>query len=497
MTTAVEHVDVLIVGAGLSGIGAACHLRRAFPRRTFLLLESRATLGGTWDLFRYPGVRSDSDMYTLGYRFKPWLGDSSIADGGAILDYLRETATEHDIDRHIRYGHQVRRAEWSSADNRWTVHAERTDTGEIVTLTAGFLFSCSGYYRYGEGYTPEFAGTERFAGPIVHPQFWPEDLDCAGKKVVLIGSGATAVTLGPALTEQGAHVTMVQRSPSYIISAPARDGLALAARRVLPARVAYAVARVENVAVSTAFYQLSRRYPEGMRKRIRGWQERWLPTGYDIDTHFTPRYDPWDQRLCLAPNGDFFRAIRDGTLEVVTDRIETFTAHGLTLASGATLEADIVVTATGLNLLAFGGLELVVDGKPVMLSASMAYKAMMLSDVPNFAYVIGYTNASWTLKADLVSEYVVRLLKHMDEHGYVRCAPVRDPEVGAESLFVNFNPGYVRRAANLFPIQGDRAPWRLRMNYLRDLVTLRYGSLADRAMRFERARRSEPVATRD
>ncbi|MFE9576706.1 flavin-containing monooxygenase [Nocardia sp. NPDC006044] len=497
MTTATEHIDVLIVGAGLSGIGAAYQLQRAFPRRTYAILEGRAALGGTWDLFRYPGIRSDSDMYTLGYRFKPWLGEKSIADGDTILDYVRETAAENGIDRHIRFRHRVLRAEWSSPDNRWTVTAERTDTGETVTLTAGFLFSCSGYYRYDEPYVPEFPGADRFTGPVVHPQSWPAGLDYANKRVVVIGSGATAVTLGPALTEQGAQVTMVQRSPSYIVSRPAKDKIAMKVRRYLSPRAAYAVIRAKNVAFTTTMYELSQRYPAWMRERIRGLQQRWLPPGYDIDTHFTPRYDPWDQRLCLTPNNDFFRAIRKDKLEIVTDRIETFTETGLRLASGATLDADIIVTATGLNLLAFGGMDLVVDGKPVKLSERMAYKAMMLSDVPNFAYIIGYTNASWTLKADLVSEYVVRLLRHMDRHGYVRCMPVGDPSVGAESLFADFNPGYVLRSASEFPIQGDRAPWRLRMNYLRDLVTLRHGSVADDTISFARAGHRAPVAVAD
>ncbi|MEV4237523.1 NAD(P)/FAD-dependent oxidoreductase [Nocardia sp. NPDC049737] len=495
MTVAGEHVDVLIVGAGLSGIGAAYHLRWAFPGKSYAILESRDAIGGTWDLFRYPGIRSDSDMYTLGYRFRPWLGDKSIADGADILDYVRATAAENGIDRNIRFNHRVVGAEWSSRENRWTVRAERTDTGETITFAAGFLFCCSGYYRYDEGYTPYFAGTERFAGPTIHPQHWPRDLDVAGKRVVLIGSGATAVTLGPALTDQGAHVTMLQRSPSYIISAPARDDLAVKARKFLPTRAAYAVARAKNVALATAIYQLSQRYPQSMRKRIKGWQRRWLPAGYDIDTHFTPIYDPWDQRLCLAPNGDFFRAIRKGRLDIVTDKVETFTETGLALASGATLDADIIITATGLNLLAFGGMELSVDGQPVHLSEHMAYKAMMLSDVPNFAYVIGYTNASWTLKADLVCEYVVRLLRHMHDNGYARCTPVRDPSVGAASLFLNFNPGYVQRAASQFPIQGTKAPWRLRMNYLRDLFTLRHGKITDRAMVFERSRDRDPVST--
>lgn len=495
MTIADEHVDVLIVGAGLSGIGAAYHLRRAFPRRSYTILESRDAIGGTWDLFRYPGIRSDSDMYTFSYRFRPWLGEKVIADGDDILDYVRATAADAGIDRRIRFHHRVVATEWSSRENVWTVRAERTDTGETVTLTAGFLFCCSGYYRYDEGYTPDFPGTERFPGPIIHPQHWPSALDVAGKRVVLIGSGATAVTLGPALTEQGAHVTMLQRSPSYIISAPARDDLAIKVRKFLPARAAYALARAKNVALSTAIYQLSQRYPEFMRKRIRGWQQRWLPEGYDIDTHFTPTYNPWDQRLCLAPNGDFFRAIRKGELDVVTDRVETFTETGLRLVSGASIDADIIVTATGLNLLAFGGVELSVDGRPVRLAEHMAYKAMMLSDVPNFAYVIGYTNASWTLKADLVCEYVVRLLRHMYGNDYARCTPVRDPSVGTTSLFLNFNPGYVQRAASQFPIQGTKAPWRLRMNYLRDVVSLRHGRITDSAMTFERARHRDPVST--
>ncbi|UFS98813.1 flavin-containing monooxygenase [Nocardia huaxiensis] len=484
MSSTPEHVDVLIVGAGLSGVGAAYHLQQAFPWRTYTILEMRDAIGGTWDLFRYPGIRSDSDMFTLGYRFRPWLGDKAIADGDSILAYVRETAADNGIDKHIRYRHKVVRAEWSSADNRWTVTADHD--GEPVTITASFLFSCSGYYRYDAGYTPDFPGTERFSGPIVHPQHWPEQLEVAGKQVVIVGSGATAVTLGPALAEQGAQVTMLQRSPSYIISMPARDAVADRLRKILPARAAYTLARAKNVALSTAMYQISQRYPKRMRAWIRGLQQRWLPPGYDIDTHFNPTYNPWDQRLCLVPNNDLFRAIRHGTLEIVTDRIDTFTESGLHLESGRDLDADIIITATGLNLAVFGNVEIVVDGSKIDMPKAMAYKAMMLSDVPNFAFIIGYTNASWTLKADLVCEYVVRLLRHMDSHGYVKATPVRDESVGT-APFLNFEPGYVLRALDILPKQGDRAPWKLHMNYLRDLPKLRYGKVTDPAMRFERA----------
>ncbi|MFI5776410.1 flavin-containing monooxygenase [Nocardia sp. NPDC051570] len=484
MTSAVEHLDVLIIGAGLSGIGAAHHLQRAFPARTYAILEARAAIGGTWDLFRYPGIRSDSDMFTLGYRFRPWLGDKAIADGPSILDYVRETAAEAGIDRHIRFGHRARRAEWSSDEQRWTVTARRADTGDTVTLTANFLFCCSGYYRYDQGYTPDFVGRDRFEGTIVHPQHWPRELAVEGKRIVIIGSGATAVTLGPALTALGAHVTMVQRSPSYVLSVPARDAVADRLRRMLPSRAAYTLARAKNIAYSTAIYQLCQRRPERMRAWIRGLQQHWLPEGYDIDTHFAPRYNPWDQRMCLVPNGDLFRAIRKGALEMVTDDIDAFTATGLRLSSGAELPADIIVTATGLDLLIFGGIELAVDGAPVDVPKAMAYRAMMLSGVPNFAYIIGYTNASWTLKADLVCEYIVRLLRHMDARGYAAVTPVRDESVGTTAFLPNFSAGYVLRAADRFPAAGDRTPWRLHMNYLRDLPAFRYRRIADRALRF-------------
>ncbi|KAF0965250.1 flavin-containing monooxygenase [Rhodococcus sp. T7] len=479
----VEHLDVLIIGAGLSGIGAAYHLQDRFPGRTYAILESRESIGGTWDLFRYPGIRSDSDMYTLGYRFRPWENDKSIADGPSILEYVKDTAAEHGIDRNIRFRHRVVRAEWSTADACWTIDAERTDTGETVRFTADFLMSCSGYYRYDEGYTPEFPGIDRFAGQVVHPQTWPEALDYAGKRVVIIGSGATAVTLAPSMAAEAAHVTMLQRSPTYIISMPAKDKLANKLRRHLPTRLAYALTRLKNASVATAIYQLCQRYPEFMKGRIRQLQEKWLPKGYDIDKHFTPRYNPWDQRLCLVPNGDLFRSIRNDEVSIVTDHIDTFTETGITLKSGDELRADVVVTATGLNLLAFGGMTLAVDGRDIDLTETMAYKGMMLSGVPNFAFVIGYTNASWTLKADLVCEYVCRLLAHMDANGFTQCSPERDSAVDEEP-FLDFAAGYVLRSVESFPKQGSKAPWRLRMNYFRDLVTLRHGKIVDDAMRF-------------
>jgi len=477
-----EHVDVLIVGAGLSGIGAACHLTTGRPGTSYAILEARDAIGGTWDLFRYPGIRSDSDMFTLGYRFKPWTNPLAIADGPAILDYVRETAREYGVDEHIRYGHRVVRAEWSSADARWTVGAEHD--GERVVLTARFLFCCSGYYRYDEGFTPEFAGIGDYRGTVVHPQHWPEDLDYAGKRVVVIGSGATAMTLVPAMAADAGHVTMLQRSPTYVISRPGRDVVANALRRVLPDKLAYGLARAKNVLLQVGNYEFSQKYPKAARAALRKGTVRQLPDGYPVDTHFKPDYDPWNQRLCLVPEGDLFRCLSDGSAEIVTDRIDTFTEKGIRLASGAELEADIVITATGLNLVALGGMELVVDGEPVAVPERMMYKAMMLSGVPNFAFVFGYTNASWTLKADLVCEYVCRFLRHLDKTGHAYGVPRRDPSV-AERPFTDFAANYVQRALADFPKQGDRHPWRLRMNYLRDVVTLRRGPVADEAMVFD------------
>jgi cation diffusion facilitator CzcD-associated flavoprotein CzcO len=482
-----EHLDVLIVGAGLSGIGAAHHLQVAFPGRNYAILEAREDLGGTWDLFRYPGIRSDSDMHTLGYRFRPWTNSKTIADGASILDYVRQTARDGGIEGRIRFRHRVVRAEWSSEEARWAVEAERSDTGETVTVTCGYLWVCSGYYRYDEGFTPELDGTESFGGRIVHPQHWPDDLDYAGKRVVVIGSGATAVTLVPAMAGEAAHVTMLQRSPTYIASLPAEDPLAGALRRVLPDKAVYAIVRWKNVLLQTAFYQLSRRRPQAVKKMVRRGVERALPAGYDIDKHFKPRYNPWDQRMCLVPNGDLFKAIGDGSASVVTDTIDTFTEGGIRLDSGEELEADVVVTATGLNLVFLGGMELVVDGQAVDVPKTMTYKGMMLSGVPNCAFTVGYTNASWTLKADLTSEYVCRLLAHMDAHGYTQSVPeITDPTV-TEAPLLDFTSGYVLRSLDKFPKQGSKEPWKLRQNYIFDMRSIRRGPIDDGAMQFSSA----------
>ena len=478
----VDHVDVLIVGAGLSGVGAAAQLTREHPGKSYAVLEKRAASGGTWDLFRYPGVRSDSDMYTLGYRFKPWRGDKALADGPSILAYVRETAREYGVDRRIRYNHAVTAAAWDGATRRWTVHSDHD--GERVTMTCSFLWITTGYYNYDQGFRPEFPNEESFQGQIVHPQHWPDDLDHTDKRVVVIGSGATAVTLVPSLANSGAgHVTMLQRSPTYILSLPARDKVAKGLGKVLPERLSYGAIRWKNVGAATALYQLSQRRPKLMRGVIRKENVKQLPAGFDVDTHFNPAYGPWDQRLCLVPDGDLFRTIRHGKAEVVTDTIETFTPAGVRLASGREIEADIVVTATGLNLLAFGGIELTVDGTRIDLPDTMSYKGLMLSGVPNFAFTIGYTNASWTLKADLVAQFVCRLLTQLDEHGQQVVVPRRDPTVG-EVPFMDFEAGYVLRSLAELPKQGDVEPWKLRQNYFYDTRMLRRGKLDDGALAF-------------
>ncbi|HUJ85302.1 MAG TPA: NAD(P)/FAD-dependent oxidoreductase [Burkholderiales bacterium] len=480
----IEHFDVLIVGAGLSGIGAGYHLQTRCRGRTYAILEGRDAIGGTWDLFRYPGIRSDSDMYTLGYSFRPWEQANAIADGASILRYVRDTAREHGIERRIRFGHHVKRASWSSEHARWTVAAERGSAKDPVQFSCNFLFACGGYYKYAQGYTPDFPGAQRFAGRIVHPQQWTDDVDYAGKRVVVIGSGATAVTLVPQLAQQAAHVTMLQRSPTWVVARPARDEGAIKLRKWLPPMLAYGITRWKRVLLQQYFFNLCRRNPARARRLILGGVRAYLGPEYDVERHFTPRYNPWEQRLCLVPDADLFRAIRSKKASVVTDRIETFTENGIKLASGAELEADLIVTATGLDLEVLSGIELTVDGERVDPARTYNYKGLMYSGVPNLASSFGYTNASWTLKCDLTCEYVCRLLNHMQKHGYLQCTPRNaDAELAGEP-WVDFSSGYIQRSLHLFPKQGSKPPWRLHQNYARDIMTLRFGRIDDGVMEF-------------
>ncbi len=487
-----EHLDVVVVGAGLSGIGAAVHLQRALPDATYALLEAREASGGTWDLFRYPGVRSDSDMHTLGYRFRPWPGAKAIADGPSILEYVRDTARDHGVEPHIRYRSRLVSAEWSSTHARWTLTVEDPATGAGTTLTCGFLVVCAGYYRYDEGFTPDFAGVGAYEGRLVHPQHWPADLDHAGRRVVVVGSGATAVTLVPALAETAAHVTMLQRTPTYIASRPSVDRISDALRARLPAEAAYRVVRSKNVLLARFNYRLSQRRPSVMKALVRKGLEAQLPEGYDIATHFTPPYDPWDQRFCLVPDGDLFRSIRHGTAEVVTGSIETFTRTGIRLTSGEELEADVVVTATGLRLQALGGVHLVVDGRDVALPSTVAYKGAMFSGVPNLAAVFGYTNASWTLRADLISDWVCRLLQRMRASGTDTVVAEWSGEL-PERPFLELTSGYVRRSLGDLPRQGETAPWRFTQDYLQDRRLMGRGPRAFEGLTFSRADRRVPA----
>ena len=494
MRTKTEHFDVLIVGAGLSGIGAACHLRRDAPDHSFALLEARDAIGGTWDLFRYPGIRSDSDMHTLGYSFSPWRESQAIADGPSILRYVRRTADEHGVTERVRFGRRVVSARWSSDDAIWTVQVRRADDGTTEQLSCSFLFSCCGYYDYDGGYAPPFPGAERFRGPIVHPQRWPEDLDYEDKRVVVIGSGATAITLVPALAGRAAHVTMLQRSPSYVVSLPGRDGLAERARRWLPEMTAYNLVRAKNVALQTLSFQLSRRRPKLMKALLQRGARSALPPGFDVDTHFSPSYDPWDQRLCVCPDGDLFEVLSDGRASIVTDTVTSFTEDGIELGSGVTLGADLIVTATGLRLQAIGGMQLVVDGRVVSAPETTVYMGAMLSGVPNFAFVMGYTNASWTLKADLTCSFVTRLLRHLREHGHAWAMPPRlGPDVPRLPL-LDLSSGYVQRSLAEFPAQGPSAPWRVRQNYTLDRLALRRQRIDDGVLGFGHAARAAAVA---
>jgi len=487
---AIEHVDVLIIGAGISGIGCAYYLQKHHPQRTYRILEARERTGGTWDLFRYPGIRSDSDLHTFGFEFKPWVSENAIADGAEILDYIREAARENDIDRHIRTRHRVVSLAWSSTEARWMATIQRDGT-RTVQMSADWIFAGTGYYRYDAGYLPELPGLQNFMGRVIHPQKWPNELEYEGKRVLVIGSGATAVTIVPALADKAAHVTMLQRSPSYIMSLPRKDAIAIWLQRWLGAERGYELTRRKNILLQTGLYQFCQRFPRQARKLIRSLTVKQLPEDYPVDRHFKPRYDPWDQRLCFVPSGDLFRAIREGKASVVTDRIETFTPRGVRLASGQELEADIIVTATGLRLQAFGGIEMYIDGERVDIAQKVAFRGMMLGGVPNLVFLIGYTNASWTLKVGLVCEHFCRLLAHMDEHGYDTCrVELPYPHMETRPL-LDFKAGYVQRSLHELPRQGMHSPWELAMSYRRDARVLRDGPIEDRNLRFTRARQPE------
>ena len=482
-----KHVDVLIVGAGLSGIGAAAHLRRECPKKTFAIVERRAAMGGTWDLFRYPGIRSDSDMFTLGYNFKPWKNDKSIADGDSILSYIKETAREYHLNDHIHYGLKVVGANWSSADAQWTVTAEREATGETEIFTCNYVMGCTGYYNYDAGYTPDFPGIDQYQGEVVHPQKWTDDIDYTNKQVVIIGSGATAVTLLPAMADKAAHVTMLQRSPTYVATVPEKDILSIKLRKFLPEKVVYQMARVRNVAMQRTIYELSKKRPKTMRRLLLGAARKQLGEQFDMK-HFSPKYNPWDERLCAVPDGDLFKVLRQGKGSVVTDHIDTFTPDGILLKSGKELKADMVITATGLDVQIAGNMVPTVDGEPVRVSERLTYKGAMLSGVPNFSMIFGYTNSSWTLKADLVSEFTCRLLNYMDKKGIPYCVPEASPEDAADTPFLDLQSGYIQRAAHRLPRQGRHGPWKVVQNYFRDIPMLRFSRLDDGILKFAEPR---------
>ena len=481
-----NHVDVLIVGAGLSGIGMACHLRRDCPNRSYVVLERREAIGGTWDLFRYPGIRSDSDMFSFGYHFRPWTGDKVLADGPSIRRYVQETAEAYGVDRHIRFGRKVLDAAWSSDLGLWTVNVLNEATGKKEKYTAGFVVGCTGYYNYDAGYRPDFAGEQDFKGEIVHPQHWPEQLDYRGKRVVVIGSGATAITLVPSMAGEAAHVTMLQRSPTYILSVPSVDPLARNLQRLLPSKLAYRLNRGRNIAINRLLYRMSRAKPKVVRRLLLGLVRKQVGNSVDM-RHFTPSYSPWDERLCVVPNGDLFKALRSGKASMATDHIERFTETGIQLKSGEHLDADIVVTATGLDVQMLGGVKMTVDGEPVPVNQLLTYKGVLVEGVPNAAIVFGYTNIAWTLKADIASEYVCRPLNHMARKGYTRVVPRDHGDHRTEDTILGaLSSGYIRRSADRLPRQGSGAPWAVRQDYVRDAPVLRYGAIEDDCLEFQR-----------
>lgn len=480
-----KKIDVLIVGAGISGIGAACHIKQNCPDRTFAVLETRQAIGGTWDFFRYPGIRSDSDMYTMGYSFKPWVDDKALADGESIRDYICEAATENNIDQHLLTGHRVQAAHWHSGQACWHVEVLVLATNEVVQYQCEFLYLCTGYYDYDNPYMPEFKGSENFNGELVHPQHWSADLDYSNKKVVVIGSGATAVTLVPAMAKKAAHVTMLQRTPSYILSVDEVDSVSAFLRRYVPDKLTYAITRWKNILMGMLVYQVCTRKPSWAKAVVRKGLIKLLGEQYDIDKHFSPSYDPWDQRLCMVPDGDLFHAINEGKASVVTDHIDHITASGISLKSGDHVDADIIVSATGLTIKLFDGIVMTVDGEPVVAPEKTIYRGLMLSDVPNFAFTVGYTNASWTLKADLAADFITRVLNYMQENNYHQCCPRESSgEINTKPM-MTLKSGYVERAAGSFPNEGSKAPWKMYQNYILDKLTFKLASLKDGTMEFK------------
>jgi cation diffusion facilitator CzcD-associated flavoprotein CzcO len=480
---ATEHFDVLIAGAGLSGIGVACHLSKKCPGKTFAILEARDAIGGTWDLFRYPGIRSDSDMFTLGYRFKPWTSDKGIADGGDIRQYIRDAAAEHKVDEKIRYGHKVKTADWSTCDKLWTVTSEVD--GETRVYTAKYLMGCTGYYDYDEGFTPDFEGRDDFTGQVIHPQFWPEDLDYKDKKVVVIGSGATAVTLIPSMSREVERITMLQRSPTYIIPVPSKDKLAIRLRKFMPESFVYSIIRSRNIMLTMAFYNYCKRFPQKAREFIFNFNKKILPKNFDM-SHFTPKYNPWDERLCAVPGGDLYKAIHKGKADVVTDHIERFVEDGIQLKSGNKLEADIVITATGLKVVVLGKIAVSIDGQPFDVTDKMSYRGVMFEGIPNAGMVFGYTNSSWTLKADLIADYFCRIINHMDDKGYDAVVPVnRDPSM-PKKAFIDLSSGYISRVKDQLPKQGTRGAWKLHQNYFRDWLSLRASRITAKELEYSK-----------
>ena len=479
-----NHFNVIVVGAGISGIGAGYYLQKKCPNKSFVILEGRDNIGGTWDLFRYPGIRSDSDMNTMGFRFKPWMGVKSIADGPSILSYLHETVKENDLNKKIHFNQWVNEASWSSKDAQWTVQAKNKKTQELQDFTCDFLFLCGGYYNYEEGYTPHFAGRENFLGQIIHPQKWPKNLDYKNKKVVVIGSGATAVTIIPTMAEEAAHVTMLQRSPTYFLSAPDEDPVGNFLKKFISSKLTYKLVRWKNIRFQWWFFQKCRKFPKKVKEFLIKQVREELGPNYDIETHFTPKYNPWEQRMCLVPNGDFFNAINAGKASVITDHIDRFTKKGIKLKSGGEVEADLIVTATGLNLEVCNGIKLEVDNNEVDISKTMTYKGMMFSDVPNLVATFGYTNASWTLRADLTSEYVCRLLNFMDKKGYANCCPRTAEHVEPDGDWLDFTSGYVKRSMHKFPKQGSRDPWRNTQNFPKDVLAIRWGNIDNKELKF-------------